>query len=155
MQEPDSITFDRGKPLYRLFLKEDGTREWWTVVADNTPGRLVDDFEAALVQEQVDKADWKDAFYAAFEKNGKATIYGKIVDPYVVPEGCDAILRGARIETWGDKRQATGSIYGDRRNRWVDGHPIHTSMILEGPDEAGIIKTRNSTYKLEMAAGVD
>lgn len=145
-------TFDRSKPLYRLFEMEDGSRAWYTVELDNTPGRAVSGVEAEVIQAHVDGSDWKDAFYAAFERHKKATVYAKLVEPYEVPEGVDAILRGARIVDWGGK-VALGAIYGDRKGRWQDGHSIHTSYIVNGPDENGVIRTRSgSTYKLEMAA---
>jgi hypothetical protein len=152
MQEPDSITFDRSKPLYRIFTLEDG-QEWWTVEADNTPGRQLNAMESDVADNMVMRAPWRAAFFEALGKNGKATVYANIVKPYVVPDGVDAILRNAIIEEWAGDRVATGAIYGDRRQRWKDGHPIHTSIILSGPDDAGIIKTRNSTYLLEMRAG--
>ena len=42
-----------------------------------------------------------------------------------------------------------GSIYADKKHRFVDGYPIHTSEVLSGPDEAGIITTKNSRYLID------
>lgn len=146
-----AMTFDRSRPLYRLFEMEDGSRQWWTVEADNTPGRVVGEIEAAMVPELVDRAPWRDAFYAAFEKHRKATVYAQIVEAVEVPDGVDGVLRHARFEVWEGETVCVGGIYGDRRGRWRDGHPIHTSPMISGPDENGIIRTRNSTYKVEIA----
>lgn len=44
---------------------------------------------------------------------------------------------------------ANGNIYGDTKGRFPDGMFIHTSLILSGPDENGVIVTRNSSYRLE------
>lgn len=46
---------------------------------------------------------------------------------------------------------AHGLIYGDVHGRWPDGTRIRTSKIVYGPDEDGIIHTRNSVYKLETS----
>lgn len=42
----------------------------------------------------------------------------------------------------------TGQVYNDRKGRFYDGQWIHTSHIISGPDEDGIVKTSNSVYKL-------
>ena len=43
---------------------------------------------------------------------------------------------------------AKGVILGDIHQRWRDGTVIWTSRIMEGPDPNGLIRTRNSVYKL-------
>jgi hypothetical protein len=67
----------------------------------------------------------------------------------------DGVIRNATIEpvpgNMDGLKWARGLIYDDRKGRFDDGHPIHTSSIVSGPDENGIIRTRNSTYRLEMA----
>lgn len=68
-------TFDRQSPRYRLFIEDDGAPQWWTVEADNTPGRALDEDEAKLVQGYVDNAPWKTGFYTALAKHRKATVY--------------------------------------------------------------------------------
>lgn len=42
-----------------------------------------------------------------------------------------------------------GNVYGDTKGRFRGGELIHTSWVVSGPDENGIIKTRNSVYKIE------
>jgi hypothetical protein len=151
----DSITFDRDRPLYRLFDMgtEDGIQTWFTVEADNTPGRELSEFEVSIVEGILTKAAWRDQFYEAFKANKKATIYAQKVESYSIPEGCDGLIRLANIrEHHTGHKFAQGYIYGDRKGRWADGHPIYTSYILQGPDAEGMILTRNSTYKLELRA---
>jgi len=142
-------TFDRSKPLYRVF-DNDGILDWWTVELDGTPGRQLREDEISLVERMVARSAWAVSFYDALERHQKATVYASIVEPYTVPEGCTALLRHARFVDIGDQSIVVGAIYGDRHKRWEDGHFIHTSAITEGPDSAGIIKTLNSVYKLEM-----
>lgn len=63
----------------------------------------------------------------------------------------DGVIKEARIEPWFDgKSVALGKLYGDRKKRFNDGTPIHTSYIVSGPDESGIIHTLNGIYQLEM-----
>jgi hypothetical protein len=66
----------------------------------------------------------------------------------------DGVLKRAYIldNNWQGRpgKIAFGSIYGDRKGRFHDGKQIHTSDILSGPDANGIIRTRNSVYRLEM-----
>jgi hypothetical protein len=67
--------------------------------------------------------------------------------------GVDAVLKNARIEMipgHDDKYWARGLIHGDAKGRFADGEPIHTSYIVSGPDENGIIRTRNSVYRVEL-----
>lgn len=145
-------TFDRSRPLYRLFVMDDGSRQWRTVERDNTPGRSLDPIEEFLVQATVDRSEWRDGFYAALEKHQKATVYSKKPPPSVlVPEGCDGVILNARITHYAGETVAMGAIYGDRKGRFYEGKLIGTSPILEGPDENGIIRTQNSTYKLVLA----
>jgi hypothetical protein len=146
----DSTTFDRSKPIYRLFEMEGGARQWWTVELDNTPGRPLNDYEAPLVAGMVDRAPWRDGFWQAFEKHRKATVYAKLTPEFEVPASCDAVIHGSIGPLWGQV-VAQGQIYGDRLGRWRDGHFIHTSPIVSGPDADGIVKTHNSTYKVEPA----
>jgi len=62
-----------------------------------------------------------------------------------------AVLKNATILDVGELKIARGAIFGDVARRFEDGEFIRTSAIVEGPDADGVIKTRNSTYKLEMA----
>lgn len=140
-------SFDRSKPLYRLFLMEDGSRQWWAVGPDNAPTGPVDENFVGLLNAYVGQAEWTDEFYAAFTQHKKATVYANNVPDYVVPDGCDAVIRGWIVPR-DDGAYARGQIYGDRARRWLDGHPINTSTIMSGPDADGVIKTRNSIYKL-------
>lgn len=52
------------------------------------------------------------------------------------------------VETPG--RYVTGWLQVDAKERFTDETFVRTSFIVEGPDEAGLIRTRNSVYKLEM-----
>lgn len=56
----------------------------------------------------------------------------------------DAVLKNAG-PMWG--KQVNGDIYGDRKRRFADGTNVTTSTILS--IDGDIIKTRNSTYKVE------
>ena len=69
------MSFDRTRRLYRLFEMDDGSREWWTVAVDNTPGDRLSDRMVAHLEAWLDQQPWRDAFYAAFETHRKATIY--------------------------------------------------------------------------------
>lgn len=69
------MSFDRRRPLYRCFDMEDGTTSWWTVVADNTPGRALTPEEVEGVEAALYLAPWRDGFFDAFAKHRKATIY--------------------------------------------------------------------------------
>jgi hypothetical protein len=68
----------------------------------------------------------------------------------------DGVLRSAAISpvpfSTDNTFIATGRIYDDAKGRFADGTPIRTSKIVEGPDADGVIVTRNSRYRLEMAA---
>lgn len=62
----------------------------------------------------------------------------------------------ARLEGWWfDGVVMYGSIYGDTRGRWNDGHPIHTSYVTsDGPYAEGeVIQTKNSRYLLGKPLG--
>lgn len=63
----------------------------------------------------------------------------------------DAVLQEALIIDVDGGTIAVGYIYGDKKGRFRDGTSIRTSYVLEGPNSAGIIRTRNSTYKVELA----
>ena len=68
----------------------------------------------------------------------------------------DGVIRNATIEPvpgGDDKFWARGALYGDRKGRFPDGERIHTSYIVSGPDADGIIRTRNSVYRVELATG--
>ena len=67
---------DRSQPIYRLFDMEDGSRQWWTIGVDGFICVRLSDIFAAKVEAWLDTRPWRDAFYAAFEANRKATIYG-------------------------------------------------------------------------------
>lgn len=41
----------------------------------------------------------------------------------------------------------SGFITGDTKGRFRDGQFINSSLIMEGPDEQGIVKTYYSSYK--------
>ena len=43
----------------------------------------------------------------------------------------------------------TGDIYHDKRGRFADGDSVRTSSVMGGPNNQGIVVTRNSVYKLE------
>jgi hypothetical protein len=75
---PDQITFDRAQPLFRLFEQDEGPKAWWTVEADNAPGRPLDEDEISVIEFIVNNAPWKDAFFAALAKNKKATVYENV-----------------------------------------------------------------------------
>lgn len=62
-----------------------------------------------------------------------------------------ATLKNAVLVNSGLGRVASGEIEGDTKGRFNDGVRVTTSRILEGPDADGIIVTRNSVYKLELA----
>jgi len=67
--------------------------------------------------------------------------------------GVDGTLRNARVVPCGNGSLAIGRIYDDRKERFRDGEQVRTSRILEGPDANGIIRTRNSVYRIELAVG--
>lgn len=140
-------SFDRSKPLYRLFLMDDGSREWWAVGPDNAPTHPAEETMIWLLNAYVAQVEWADEFYAAFTQHKKATVYANKVPEFVVPDGCHAVIRGWIVPR-DEGSYAKGQIYGDRARRWFDGHPVNTSTIMSGPDADGIIKTRNSIYKL-------
>jgi hypothetical protein len=62
--------------------------------------------------------------------------------------GIDGVLKDAYIIGG----IAYGKIFDDRKGRFEDGTVVGTSRIVRGPDADGIIRTRNSTYRLEMAS---
>lgn len=64
----------------------------------------------------------------------------------------DATLKDARIVEVGDHKLIFGAIFGDTKGRFADGERVRTSFIVEGPDENNIVRTRNTTYQLELAA---
>lgn len=68
------------------------------------------------------------------------------------PADIDCVLKEAEIYQQSDVRRATGIVSADRKGRFSDGERVHTSAIVWGPDEDGVIKTRNSVYRLEMAS---
>jgi hypothetical protein len=71
----------------------------------------------------------------------------------MTPEELDGTIKNAVIAPiYGrDQMRASGNLYGDRKGRFSDGEWIHTSAIVSGPDEHGIVRTRNSVYRIELA----
>lgn len=62
----------------------------------------------------------------------------------------DGILRNwSFLENWGETGVYSGTIHEDAKGRFKDGESVTTSFITSGPDENGVIKTRNSVYRLE------
>lgn len=45
-----------------------------------------------------------------------------------------------------------GRIHSDRKGRFDDGTFVHTSRVVLPPDKDGIVKSRNSVYRLEPYA---
>lgn len=147
----DEEPFDRSRPLYRLFNMEDGgPPQWWTVEVDNIPGAALDPQIAQVIAEMVERAPWRDAFYAAYDKHHKATVYAAKVEPYEVPGNCVALIRRARFHTCIDGRFLIGAFYGDKLGRIRDGQVSNTSLVVSGPDEHGVVETINNTYKVEL-----
>lgn len=70
---------DRSKPRYRLFdlsAEPDGRSfVWCEVGADQTPGEEVSPELAIKLFDHIAAQPWKHKFYAAFDKNRKATLY--------------------------------------------------------------------------------
>lgn len=61
----------------------------------------------------------------------------------------DGIIDNVEIITYSDgKTGVYGNLVGDYKGRFASGMPIRTSWIVSGPDENGIVKTRNSVYKV-------
>ncbi len=57
----------------------------------------------------------------------------------------------ARLENWfkdPDHNMLWGNIFEDIHHRWLDGHDIHTSYIVEMNVEKGYVRTLNSLYLL-------
>lgn len=71
------------------------------------------------------------------------------VEQLQLPE-IDGVLKNARLVAGG--HQISGDIYGDRKGRFRDGECVRTSRIVSGPDENGIVTTRNSVYRVEFAS---
>lgn len=68
-------------------------------------------------------------------------------------EGVDGVVVNAVIEPWpfnAAQKVAWGYLFGDKKCRFYEGQWIHTSEIVSGPDEDGILKTKFSTYRLKM-----
>lgn len=153
-------TFDRSKPLYRLFdlETEDGARAWHVVGADNTPGDCLTEDETIRLDAYLAAQSWAPQFWEAFAKNKKATIYAtkdfKGLVPMDLSGEIDGTLIHAVIYPWGGGggyQLAHGYLDGvDRKGRFRHGESVTTSYLVYGPDENGIIRTRNSTYKLVL-----
>jgi hypothetical protein len=60
----------------------------------------------------------------------------------------DGVLKSVWREMWGDKFMLHGFIYDDRKRRFKDSTPIHTSLVIEtlAPN---VFKTMNSIYRVE------
>lgn len=61
----------------------------------------------------------------------------------------DAELKNWKIVDYYGNYVVIGEIYGDKKNRFVDGTVVTTSSIKSLDLEAGILKTKNSLYTLE------
>ena len=61
------------------------------------------------------------------------------------------ILKNWRIEQLDNGRVVVyGQIYNDVRGRFADGTLVRTSAVLKADFVRGVIKTKNSTYRLEI-----
>lgn len=67
---------------------------------------------------------------------------------YVDLGGDPELAKEMRDNGLEEVRVYSGNCYGDIHGRFYEGQWIHTSYVISGPDEDGIIKTRNSTYKI-------
>lgn len=71
--------------------------------------------------------------------------------PPPVPERVDAVLLDARVCTDYATPRLRGRVYCDMKGRFRDGEIITTSKVVrEHP--GGIVETRNSVYRVVMAA---
>jgi hypothetical protein len=61
------------------------------------------------------------------------------------------LLKDWKIEKcWDGNYVVYGYIFNDAKNRFVDGAHIHTSRVLSIDFVEGVVKTKNSTYNLEI-----
>ena len=61
------------------------------------------------------------------------------------------LIKNWKIERfWDGNYVVDGYIYNDAKNGYVDGTHIRTSQILSVDFEQGVVKTKNSTYNLEI-----
>jgi len=72
--------FDRSKPQFRLYAIKDApeTNGWFEVLADNLPGRRATREEVAQIDHRINTAPWRDDFWYAIHKHGKATLYAPL-----------------------------------------------------------------------------
>ena len=75
---------------------------------------------------------------AATEAEGSAAVTGTLRNVWFTPCG-----HGAQ------RRVAHGAIFGDTRRRFANGDEVCTSWLESGPDAGGLIRTRNSVYRIE------
>lgn len=158
-------TYDRSQPLYRLFdlETEDGARAWHVVGPDNTPGDGLTPEETIRLDAYLAAQSWAPLFWAAFATNKKATIYAtkdfRGIVPMDLTGEIDGVLEHAVVYPWGGDPEyliAFGYLKGeDRKGRFRHGESVRTSYLVYGPDANGIVRTRNSTYKLIMKEPVD
>lgn len=64
----------------------------------------------------------------------------------------DGDLDDVRIDEVYGHRVARGLISNDRKGRFANGKFVNTSPIVEGPDADGVIKTKNSVYRIRSYA---
>lgn len=94
-----------------------------------------------------------DTLFAEWVAKGKAKV-ARAVATFEGTPVIDGVIKGAVIYPYDadGSRICTGAIHGDRKQRFRDGETVTTSKIISGPDERGIIHTRNSVYRVELAA---
>lgn len=63
----------------------------------------------------------------------------------------DAIIRDYRFVEFPEGVRIVGKIHRDTKRFYPDGYTVCTSVIDSELDETGLIRTKNSTYKLEEA----
>ncbi|AXQ68756.1 hypothetical protein HOU00_gp369 [Caulobacter phage CcrPW] len=151
---PEKPTFDRQRPLFRAFLSdEDNSIAWHHVSVDFTPGDALTETEVNNLYFIYSLQPWWPSFIERLNLNRKATIYTSLdlwgrheIDLTLEVDG---ELDRATIFKYDKYNIARGVLVSeDRKGRFRRGEIITTSYILAGPDEKGIIRTRNSVYRL-------
>lgn len=151
---PEKPSFDRERPLYRAFLSDDDNSiAWHHVSVDFTPGDELTDSEVSSLAFIYSQQPWWPQFEARLKLNRKATIYASLDRYGPVPADLsleiDGELDRVTIFKIGNYPVANGILVSeDRKGRFRRGEFVRTSYILAGPDENGIIRTRNSVYRL-------
>lgn len=147
-------TFDRARPLYRAFLSdEDDSIAWHHVSVDFTPGDALTETEVNNLYFIYGLQPWWKAFFDRLQLNRKATIYTSLdlwgAHDIDLALKIDGLLDRATVFGYGKYKVARGVLASeDRKGRFDRGDVITTSYILAGPDENGVIRTRNSVYRL-------